>query len=519
MASNVPNVTPTVYTQSAPYNAQIPFGHPPPPRAQQQSPTNLSASHPITTVSSPFPQVSLHPTASVATGGALSPHTQLPGNFTPTGSITNSILPASVVDDTSNVPFPGATAADALHNSYAWTDSALTSQPMTSGALAQRMHYSGQIQQHMRQQQQQQSNGLLTSRMTGNNRTDGDNNVANGGVMHSAGFHSQQVNAVGSVLTHVGVGGAFSGMSPLTQPTNQALMPLMGTTSSYSDGDAPTSRHAFQSAQLDIMGGPLRSNVMTKSPGTVTNRIPYDGVGGAFMRNSPLMTPTDLSTAAFGAATAPPPPPPPVSATAPSHTPPISTATGGGTVKAEDSSGPLPRSMKPPRSRSTRSRRKSQPPGTPCVPVHLRNPKKGRDRVFRKCQVCNHDNHIRRSNCDSCKQPLPAGKRKRDGSMSFSKTSHQKQQSTQSSTQSKVNAAVAAAKSQQPQPSPVVITTSARHSVTPLAPAAHPTTLSMNNPIPPTSGGGGMDSTSSGGTASGAGAASSLASAEGMRGN
>lgn len=49
------------------------------------------------------------------------------------------------------------------------------------------------------------------------------------------------------------------------------------------------------------------------------------------------------------------------------------------------------------------------------IPVHLRNPKKGRARVFRECPHCKAENHIRRSQCVKCKGPLPAGKRRRDG--------------------------------------------------------------------------------------------------------
>lgn len=46
------------------------------------------------------------------------------------------------------------------------------------------------------------------------------------------------------------------------------------------------------------------------------------------------------------------------------------------------------------------------------LPVYLRNPKKGRARVFRECRECKNDNHIRRSDCFHCKKPLPAGKRR-----------------------------------------------------------------------------------------------------------
>lgn len=64
---------------------------------------------------------------------------------------------------------------------------------------------------------------------------------------------------------------------------------------------------------------------------------------------------------------------------------------------------------------STKSRRRRSSSSGPPLPVHMRNPKKGRDRVFRPCLSCNEDNHIRRANCEKCKEPLPAGKRRKDG--------------------------------------------------------------------------------------------------------
>ncbi|CAN8068997.1 unnamed protein product [Agarophyton chilense] len=64
-----------------------------------------------------------------------------------------------------------------------------------------------------------------------------------------------------------------------------------------------------------------------------------------------------------------------------------------------------------------RSRRKTT--NGPTIPVHLRNPKKGRARVFRECVHCGTENHIRRSDCVSCQKPLPPGKRRRDGNIMF----------------------------------------------------------------------------------------------------
>lgn len=77
--------------------------------------------------------------------------------------------------------------------------------------------------------------------------------------------------------------------------------------------------------------------------------------------------------------------------------------------------------------RRPRRKRGNRPPGQPSIPVHLRNPKKGRARVFRKCMFCDKDNHIRRSVCHSCKQPLPAGKRRRDGNLSYQREHAAKQ--------------------------------------------------------------------------------------------
>lgn len=71
--------------------------------------------------------------------------------------------------------------------------------------------------------------------------------------------------------------------------------------------------------------------------------------------------------------------------------------------------------------RNRKGRRNLHGRSTAAVPVHLRNPKKGRARVFRECQQCRSENHIRRSDCISCKAPLPAGKRRRDGNPSYSR--------------------------------------------------------------------------------------------------
>lgn len=94
--------------------------------------------------------------------------------------------------------------------------------------------------------------------------------------------------------------------------------------------------------------------------------------------------------------------------------------TGFPALKEETSAACGPRR---PRSR----KRGNRPPGQPSIPVHLRNPKKGRARVFRKCMFCDKDNHIRRSVCFSCKQPLPAGKRRRDGNLSYQREHAAKQ--------------------------------------------------------------------------------------------
>lgn len=78
-------------------------------------------------------------------------------------------------------------------------------------------------------------------------------------------------------------------------------------------------------------------------------------------------------------------------------------------------------SVKKPSLSRTRSRRTSERLPNASVPVHLRNPKKGRARVFRECKQCKSENHIRRADCTQCKAPLPAGKRRRDGNPSFEK--------------------------------------------------------------------------------------------------
>lgn len=88
------------------------------------------------------------------------------------------------------------------------------------------------------------------------------------------------------------------------------------------------------------------------------------------------------------------------------------------TGKAPDAAATWP-GKKVSTSRSRSRRKNPDGPSVPAVPVHLRNPKKGRARVFRECQQCRSENHIRRSDCVNCKAPLPAGKRRRDGNPSY----------------------------------------------------------------------------------------------------
>lgn len=123
------------------------------------------------------------------------------------------------------------------------------------------------------------------------------------------------------------------------------------------------------------------------SSATVAVAVPAmsRGVGGQGLSNTMIMT-----------------------STASAHTPLRSNKNGTGTacpVKAN--------------SKSRKSRRGGDGIRTTTVPVHLRNPKKGRARVFRECRQCKSENHIRRSDCLHCKAPLPAGKRRRDGNSSY----------------------------------------------------------------------------------------------------
>lgn len=69
----------------------------------------------------------------------------------------------------------------------------------------------------------------------------------------------------------------------------------------------------------------------------------------------------------------------------------------------------------------TKTKRKPGDGMSTTVPVHMRNPKRGRARVFRECKKCKKENHIRRSNCSDCKAPLPVGKRRKDGNTMYSK--------------------------------------------------------------------------------------------------
>jgi len=106
--NNVPNVS-SVYPQTNAYNS--PYTQPTPPPTQQNLPLTTGGAG-----------------VSIPGGGGVSStfthpivNAHLPGPFASTGSITNSLLPASVVDDahaSTSVTFASTNPSDA----YVWTD-------------------------------------------------------------------------------------------------------------------------------------------------------------------------------------------------------------------------------------------------------------------------------------------------------------------------------------------------------------------------------------------------------------
>lgn len=385
-SNNVSNVPPAPYAQAAAYQHHVPYN--------QSSATNSAiTSAAIANGSASFPappQLQPHQ--------AMHSQPHLHSSYAPAPAIPSSMLPVDDAQAASAHQFaPAPQPADSLQGSYPWADShqALAAAPQPNSSPRHQIASSQPPQRftYMPQQLRGQQSPMLPLPMV----------AAPARSSVSAALTSAALppglNALGSsaMLSHMG--GTMAGMASLPQ-ANSSLMPIgLSQPGAYAETDGAAGGRAFAPPQLDMMGAPLRGAAKAAA---VLGRSPYDtaAFGAHAMGSLPPAAAPNLADlqdpTAFGAPTA-----------------------AGVGVKHEDSSGPFMRPMKQ-RSRMPRSRRKSQPPGTPCVPVHLRNPKKGRDRVFRKCQYCNHDNHIRRSNCDSCKQPLPAGKRRRDGTMSFS---------------------------------------------------------------------------------------------------
>lgn len=87
---------------------------------------------------------------------------------------------------------------------------------------------------------------------------------------------------------------------------------------------------------------------------------------------------------------------------------------GAGGAKLPSSGSSLNAGSDAVRPRAPRRSRSKAAGSAPPIPIHMRNPKKGRARVFRNCPSCNFDNHIRRAKCEKCQKALPAGKRRKE---------------------------------------------------------------------------------------------------------
>lgn len=127
-------------------------------------------------------------------------------------------------------------------------------------------------------------------------------------------------------------------------------------------------------------------------------------------------------------------PPPPLPFPASQRPPPGSGPAGAGATAAQGATSstatpsdpftlPPPEAsssvLMPPASRSRTSRtaptarRRGPSPSGLALPIYMRNPKRGRARVFRDCVFCHHQNHIRRQTCEACGQKMPEGKRRK----------------------------------------------------------------------------------------------------------
>lgn len=391
--------------QPGAYGAQVQFAQ---PQLAQGGPTTGVGSSGLANVSGSFPstQSQMQPNQSMHQQPLPGSH-HLQSTYASTGSITNSILPASVVDDPSggagtqfsSGPQPG----DTLPGSYTWSEaqshSGMGSQSLANSARPSRLQqsYGQHPQPHLRPQQP----GMLPVPLSGNPRA-GSSPAGTSAIGGGSNIHSGINGGVGTgVLGHMSgtmPNGMVNGLSSGSGLGVQGSLPgvALGMGQPFPDGDA--GGRAFQPSDgLGVLGsGQIRGK---------------QGGRGAFEHN-PAFSHHMGSTLGGGQGALPE-----IGGQS------LGDGTFGTGVKQEDTSTGygrpnLKRTQRPPR------RRKGNTPGTPAIPVHLRNPKKGRARVFRKCQYCNHENHIRRSNCDACKQALPAGKRRRDGSLVFSNSKH-----------------------------------------------------------------------------------------------
>lgn len=375
-------------------------------------------------------------------------------------SIPSSMLPGNVVDDPagSSQHFSNSQSGEALSGPYPW-DPTHSQNALGSQTLAG----------HQNQQQ-----SLLPLPLGGDTRTsNGVNNAAS-----TSAFANQQPgsgqNAFGGVLnTTMGVLGSSLNTAMVSGLTNGSSLGTnvgpsissSGTEISHrkdaltvADGASRTGKtvkksrnamprkavsgrvrgaHAIQPVQVPITSPvtavtlpDLRHLAHGKATGTEPNRSVRPSRGGRVrVHGRGRVADSDLGhRQGFTSSSAAVVLVPSVSAGGPSHcgsssaavTSPQPVRSPINSNKNATSSAAWP--MKKTSSlRVRKSRRTGDGTGATTVPVHLRNPKKGRARVFRDCRQCKSENHIRRSDCLQCKAPLPAGKRRRDGNPSYDK--------------------------------------------------------------------------------------------------
>lgn len=442
-------------TQSATHFAQnIQRDH----QQQQQSQFPLQASGNISQQGMAAQQA-----ASSASFGNVQPllPNQQPSSFGSLANLPGSMLPGGVVDEPGGTQqqFTNSQSGDALGTAYPWDPS------HPQGALSSQNLAGNQSQQHQMLPLPLVGDTRANTSLN-NNGSSTNFNSQNNATQNSFGALNNGMGVLGSSLNTAMVGGLVNGNSlganvaPSLSPSGTE--PSQRNSYSVSEGvsrNAKTSKkakstgvrkaapnRARNSRTVQAARGPVTSPVSTTAlpnqqhqpppptqsiPTVVPNRAVRPTRGGKVKGRTRVSNQEPAKQAvvnvatsiAGGPQTAPREDPAPgaTAGTAPAAALPATGTFASANKNMIGTMSPWPGKKTASRSRSRRKAgdgRNSTP-----VPVHLRNPKKGRARVFRECKQCRSENHIRRSDCASCKAPLPAGKRRRDGTISYSKSS------------------------------------------------------------------------------------------------